>query len=154
MEKAGPVMCAGITMWDPLRHWGATKEGAAKMTIGIAGIGGLGTMGIKMAKALGHRIVAISSSDKKKDLATSKGADNYVNINDEASRKAEAGKIDLILSTISAHHDMQPYIDLLDIDGTVVMLGLVTEPMSFQQMSILPTRKSISSSMIGGIKAT
>ena len=99
------------------------------MTIGIAGIGGLGTMGIKMAKALGHRIVAISSSDKKKDTAMEKGADAYVNINDEASRKAEAGKINLILSTISAHHDMQPYIDLLDIDGTVVMLGLIPEPM-------------------------
>jgi len=129
MEKAGPLMCAGITMWDPLRHWGATKEGGEKMTIAIAGIGGLGTMGIKMAKALGHRIVAISSSDKKKDTAMEKGADAYVNINDEASRKAEAGKIDLILSTISAHHDMQPYIDLLDIDGTVVMLGLIPEPM-------------------------
>merc|ERR1712021_174069 len=89
MEKAGPLMCAGITMWDPLRHWGATKEGGEKMTIAIAGIGGLGTMGIKMAKALGHRIVAISSGDKKKDTAMEKGADAYVNINDEASRKAE-----------------------------------------------------------------
>jgi uncharacterized zinc-type alcohol dehydrogenase-like protein len=105
MEKAGPVMCAGITMWDPLAHWGATKEGS-KMVIGIAGIGGLGTMGIKMAKGLGHRVVAISSSDKKKDLAMEKGADAFVNINDEASRKAEAGKIDLLLSTISAHHDL------------------------------------------------
>jgi len=154
MEKAGPLMCAAITTWDPLRHYGATKEGAAKMTIGIAGVGGLGTMGLKMAKGLGHRVVAISSSDKKKDLAMSKGADAFVNINDEASCKAEAGKIDLILSTISAHHDMQPYINLLDIDGTVCMLGLITEPMSFSQMSILPTRKSISSSMIGGIKST
>lgn len=79
IEKAAPLLCAGITMYDPLKHWGATKEGA-KMTIGVVGIGGLGTMGIKLAKAMGHRVVAISRSDAKKDQAMSKGADAYVAI--------------------------------------------------------------------------
>ena len=77
LEKAGPILCAGITMYDPLRYWGATKEGS-HMAIGIVGIGGLGTMGIKLAKALGHKVVAISTSTTKKDMALEKGADEFI----------------------------------------------------------------------------
>ena len=77
LEKAGPILCAGITMYDPLRHWGATKPDN-KMTIGIVGIGGLGTMGIKLSKALGHTVVAISTSASKKQMALDKGADVFI----------------------------------------------------------------------------
>ncbi len=80
LEKAGPILCAGITLYDPLRHWGATK--GVKMTIGIIGIGGLGTMGIKLAKALGHKVYAISTSENKRNLAKEKGADFFVNSKD------------------------------------------------------------------------
>ena len=73
LEKAAPIMCAGITLYDPLRHWGATT--GEKMNIGIIGVGGLGTMGIKLAKALGHKVYAISTSSHKEELAKSKGAD-------------------------------------------------------------------------------
>lgn len=89
-------------MYDPLKHWGALD--GKKMTIGIIGIGGLGTMGIKMAKAMGHRVVAISTSNGKKDLALGKGADAFVASSDKDSMAAEASKIDLILNTVSAQH--------------------------------------------------
>jgi len=82
LDKAGPLMCAAITMYDPLRHWGATKS-ESKMNIGIIGIGGLGTMGIKLAKAMGHKIFAISTSANKKELAEKKGADVFVCSTDE-----------------------------------------------------------------------
>lgn len=102
LERAGPIMCAGITLYDPLKHWGALN--GKKMTIGIVGIGGLGTMGIKMANAMGHRVVAISSSDKKKEMALQKGASAYVSSSDPESLAAETNKIDLILNTVSANH--------------------------------------------------
>ena len=90
-------------MYDPLRFWGATKKDNF-MSIGIIGIGGLGTMGIKLAKAMNHRVVAISTSSNKKDLALSKGADAFVISSDADSMKSEAGKLDLILNTVAAPH--------------------------------------------------
>jgi len=124
LEKVGPIMCAGITMYDPLRHWGATKEGS-HMCIGIIGVGGLGTMGIKLAKALGHRVVAISTSAGKEELARQKGADSFVVSSDNASMASEAGKIDLIINTVSAQHEVSHYLSLLRTNGTIVQLGLV-----------------------------
>ena len=76
LEKAGPIVCSGITMYDPLRHWGATE--GEPMTIGVIGIGGLGSMGIKLAKALGHRVIAISTSVHKKEMALQRGADEFI----------------------------------------------------------------------------
>lgn len=113
-------------MYDPLRHWGATK--GKKMTIGIIGIGGLGTMGIKLSKALGHRVVAISTSSKKKDMATEKGADIFVVSTDPDSMAAGKGTCDLILNTVSAAHEVSNYLSLLNYNGTIVQLGLVPKP--------------------------
>ena len=90
-------------MYDPLKFWGATK-GDRKMTIGIIGVGGLGTMGIKMAAALGHRVVAISQTPSKEAIAKEKGAHAFVVSTDEASMKAEAAKCDLILNTVAVNH--------------------------------------------------
>jgi uncharacterized zinc-type alcohol dehydrogenase-like protein len=119
-------MCAGITLYDPLEYWGALK--GKKMCIGIIGIGGLGTMGIKMAKAMGHRVVAISTSSAKEALAKSKGADAFVVSSDPASMTAETNKMDLILNTISANHQLAHYVPLLRTNGVIVQLGLTTEP--------------------------
>ena len=94
------------------------------MSIGVAGIGGLGTMGLKLAKSFGHRVVAISSSNKKLYLASEKGADAYVNTSDSKSMKEEAGKIDLILNTISAPHSVQHLMQLLTINGVILNLGV------------------------------
>jgi uncharacterized zinc-type alcohol dehydrogenase-like protein len=118
LDKVGPIMCAGITMYDPLRHWGATE--GKKMCIGIIGVGGLGTMGIKLSKALGHRVVAISTSANKKDMALQKGADAFVVSTDPASMAAEANSCDLILNTVSADHEVAHYFSLLHRNGTIV----------------------------------
>lgn len=116
-------MCAGITLYDPLKHWGAINKDK-KMTVGIIGIGGLGTMGIKIAKAAGNRVVAISTSSGKEALAKEKGADAFVVSTNEESMKSEFAKIDLILNTISADHQAAKYLDLLAQGGTLVQLGL------------------------------
>lgn len=152
LEKAGPILCAGITMYDPLRHWGATE--GKPMTIGIVGVGGLGTMGIKLSKALGHRVVAISTSANKKELAMSKGADVFVVSTDPESMKEGAGLCDLILNTVSAEHQVSTYTPLLHYSGTIVQLGLVIDPHTVNQISLIKGRKTVTGSHIGGIKAT
>jgi len=125
-----------------------------KMTIGIAGIGGLGTMGIKIAKALGHRVVAISSTASKAESAKQKGADAFMLSTDGKSMSAENVKIALLLSTISAPYQLAHYMPLLKNTGTIVQLGLVTEPHQVNQMEMLGSRKKITTFFIGGIKAT
>lgn len=125
-------MCAGITLYDPLKHWGALN--GKPMCIGVIGIGGLGTMGLKMAKAMGHRVVAISTSAAKAALAKEKGADGFVASSDPESMKAEAGKCDLILNTVSAAHQVATYLPLLKTNGVIVMLGLVPEPHHVSQL--------------------
>jgi len=139
-------------MYDPLRHWGATK--GKPMTIGIIGVGGLGTMGIKLSKALGHKVVAISTSANKKKLATSKGADVFVVSTDPASMKEGNGLCDLILNTVSAEHEVSTYTPLLRYDGVIVQLGLVIDPHTVNQISLIRGRKTMTGSHIGGIKAT
>jgi len=152
LEKAGPLMCAAITMYDPLRHWGATKGN--HMNIGIVGIGGLGTMGIKIAKALGHTVYAISTNPNKKNLATQKGADHFVVSTDPESITANTNKIDLILNSVSAPHKVETYVPLLNSQGTIVQLGLVTEPHTVNQLPLIFQRKAIAGSCIGGIQST
>lgn len=126
LEKVGPLLCAGITVYDPMRQWGATT--GKPMVIGVAGIGGLGTLGIKIAKSFGHRVVAISSSNKKEAMAKDKGADAFVVSTDPKSMETEEGKLDLLLNTISAGHSVQNLMTLLKCKGTIVNLGCFTEP--------------------------
>jgi uncharacterized zinc-type alcohol dehydrogenase-like protein len=151
-ENAAPILCAGITMYDPLRHWGATA--GKKMTIGIIGVGGLGTMGIKLAKALGHDVYAISTSASKEALAKEKGATHFVVSTSPESMTANAGKCDLILNTVSANHDLNTYMPLLAKSGTLVQLGLVTTPHPVNQLPLMFNRQKIAGSLIGGIAAT
>jgi len=153
LDKAAPILCAGITLYDPLKYWGATEPGK-HMSIGIIGVGGLGTMGIKLAKALGHRVVAISTSANKEAMAKEKGADAFVVSTDNGSMAAEAGKIDLIINTVSAKHELAHYLSLLRTNGTLVQLGLVPEPHTLSQLPLVFQRKSVGGSLIGGIKNT
>jgi len=111
LTKAGPILCAGITMYSPLSFWGANNGGK---TVGIVGIGGLGTMGIKLAKALGNKVVAISTSDKKETLAREKGADEFVVSKDPESIKKHAMSCDIILNTVAVPHDINVYMPLLE----------------------------------------
>jgi len=124
------------------------------MTIGIAGIGGLGTLGIKLAKALGHTVVAISSSFNKKKLALEKGADLYAASSDKESMAAVAGTIDLILNTISVNHDVNLYTALLAKKGTIVQFGLISKPQEIPMAQTIFNKTTIAGSAIGGIKET
>jgi uncharacterized zinc-type alcohol dehydrogenase-like protein len=122
-EAAAPILCAGITLYDPLKHWGANGE--KKINVGIIGIGGLGTMGIKFAAAMGNNVVAISTSANKEELCKQKGATAFVCSTDPESIKKHAKTLDLILNTVSANHDINTYLPLLAKSGTIVQLGVV-----------------------------
>jgi len=150
LEAAGPILCAGITMYSPLSHWGAIKGG---MRVGIIGIGGLGQMGVRLAAAMGNEVTAISTSERKKQVAIECGATNFIISRDPESMQAAAGSLDLILNTVSAPHEVCEYVSLLDTNGTIVQLGLVTKPHSVKQM-VLFRRKSVSGSCIGGMPET
>jgi len=126
LTAAAPILCAGITMYDPLRHWGACE--GKKMSIGVVGIGGLGTMGIKIAKALGHDVVAISTTPSKESLAKEKGATHFCVSTDPESLKKYESSCDLILNVVSADHDLNVYIPLLKKSGTIVQMGLAMAP--------------------------
>ena len=152
IEKTAPILCAGITMYDPLRHWGFTKT--TGKVVGIVGIGGLGTMGIKIANALGHHVVAISTSASKKEMALKKGAKSFVVSSDPESAKALEKKCDIILNTVSVPHDLNVYIPLLKTNGILVQLGGVAPPHSISQFPLMLKRQSIAGSLIGGIQAT
>merc|ERR1719367_1530040 len=128
-------------MYSPLKFHGAT--GKKKKTVGVVGIGGLGTMGIKLAKALGNDVMAISSSANKESLAKEKGATMFACSKDPESMKAQAGKCDLILNTVSATHDINTYIPLLAKGAaTIVQLGGVTTPHSIMNFPLMMNRIS------------
>lgn len=151
ITKAAPILCAGITMYSPLNYWNCTKGGK---TVGVVGIGGLGTMGIKLAKALGNEVIAISTSSKKEALAKEKGASGFVVSKDPKSIEAHAGTCDIILNTVSVDHDINTYIPLLKKQATIVQLGGVGAPHMISQMPLMFNRISIGGSLIGGIKET
>ena len=129
LEAAGPVFCAGITMFTPLVNYGADKGGKR---VGVVGIGGLGQMGVRLAKAMGNTVTAISTSPSKEAAAREIGADNFVVSTDPESRKAAVGSLDLILNTVSADHDINTYLPLLvhiiDYHSTIYDLILSRDP--------------------------
>jgi len=153
-EKAPPLFCAAITLYDPLKHWGATQVDGEKMVIGVVGVGGLGTMGIKIAKALGHTVVAVSRSMDKEKITKEKGADYYVASSVPDAIKECPVKCDLILNTVGAQHDLNTYLPLLAQDGTIVQLGGNVYSHTVSQMPLMFKRQKIGGSLIGGIKAT
>lgn len=139
-------------MYSPINHWGGLKGN--KMTIGVIGVGGLGTMGIKIANALGHEVVAISTSKNKEELAKAKGASHFVVSTDAESMASMRGKCNLILATISADHDVNHYMTLLAKKGTIVELGLVLKPHTIGPLGLMYQRHAVAGSGIGGIKET
>lgn len=120
LEMAGPVMCAGVTMYSPLLNLGC-KTGC---NVAIAGLGGLGIMGIKIAKAMGATVTAFSTSESKRELAISAGADNFVVSTDPKQINAVRGKFDILLNTISVYHDYCAYQKTLTSRGIQIILGL------------------------------
>jgi uncharacterized zinc-type alcohol dehydrogenase-like protein len=148
---AAPILCAGITMYSPLQHLGIGPGS----TVGIAGFGGLGSMGVKLAKALGAEVTVITRSDKKSSEALKAGADHVLIIGDRDAVRAADRTLDVILSTIPTSHDLGPYLGLLKRDGSYVVLGAI-EPLTtpIHGGMLAGRRINITGSMIGGIRQT
>jgi uncharacterized zinc-type alcohol dehydrogenase-like protein len=149
LPSIAPILCAGITVYSPLKHW---KAGAGK-NIGIIGIGGLGHMAIKIAKAMGAYVTVYTTSQAKADDAKRLGADNVV-LSTDTEQMKNCPKQDMILDTVSAKHDINAYISLLKTDGSLVMVGLPAEQLEISAFNIVHGRKSFSGSNIGGIAET
>jgi alcohol dehydrogenase (NADP+) len=147
---AAPLLCAGITTYSPLRRWGA---GPGKK-VAIVGLGGLGHMGVKIAHALGAEVTVLSQSLKKQEDGLRLGADNYYATSDPDTFEALAGTFDLVVNTISAPIDVDAYLGLLGVDGTLVNVGAPPEPLSLNVFSLIGGRRSYAGSMIGGIAET
>ena len=147
---AAPLLCAGITTYSPLRRWGA---GPGKK-VAVVGLGGLGHMGVKIAQALGAEVTVLSQSLKKQEDGLRLGADHYHATSDPDTFEALAGTFDLIINTVSAHIDVDAYLGLLAVDGTLVNVGAPAEPLSLNVFSLITGRRSYAGSMIGGIAET
>ena len=147
LKGVAPLMCAGITLYSPLRHW---KAGPG-VRVAVMGLGGLGHMGVKFAVAMGAEVTVLSHSEGKRADALAMGAHHFVCTKDEQVFKDLKGSFDLILNTVSADIALEPYLNLLDVDGTLVVIGLPIKPYSFDAGTLLSRRRSIGGSMIGGM---
>jgi uncharacterized zinc-type alcohol dehydrogenase-like protein len=147
---AAPLLCAGITTYAPLRKWGAGPG----QKVAIVGLGGLGHMGVKLAHALGAEVTVLSQSLKKQEDGLRLGADHYFATSDPDTFEQLAGHFDLIVNTVSARIDVDAYLGLLAVDGTLVNVGAPPEPLSLNVFSLIGARRSYAGSMIGGIALT
>jgi uncharacterized zinc-type alcohol dehydrogenase-like protein len=150
LDKAAPLLCAGITTYSPLRHWGA---GPGKR-VAVIGLGGLGHLGVKLAAAMGAEVAVLSQSLKKMEDGLRLGASEYYATSDPDTFKKLTGSFDLILNTVSANLDMADYLGLLKLDGTLVELGLPEHPMPVPAGVLIFGRRRLSGSLIGGIRET
>ncbi|MFF2085111.1 NAD(P)-dependent alcohol dehydrogenase [Nocardia sp. NPDC058176] len=150
LDVAAPLLCAGITLYSPLRHWNA---GPGKK-VAIIGMGGLGHVGVKIASALGAEVTVLSQSLRKRDDGLRMGADHYYATSDRETFRQLRGKFDLIINTVSADLPIDHYLRLLALDGTLVILGLPENPMSVTGRNLAGYRRSLAGSMIGGIAQT
>ena len=145
-----PLLCAGITTYSPMHHWGVGKG----KKVGVVGLGGLGHMAVKFAHALGAHVVVFTTSPGKKEDALRLGADEVVISRHSNEMKKHAGSFDFILDAVSADHDINAYIDLLRRDGALTLVGAPEKPLAVAAFSLIFGRRSLSGSPIGGIPET
>ncbi|MGE5351837.1 MAG: NAD(P)-dependent alcohol dehydrogenase, partial [Acidobacteriota bacterium] len=150
LAAAAPLLCAGITVYSPLKHW---QAGPGKK-VGVLGIGGLGHLAIKMAKAMGAHVVVFTTSPSKAEDAKRLGADEAVISTDAEQLNRYARSLHFIIDTVSAKHDVNAYLNLLRHDGSVVLVGLPPQPIEVGAFNVVMGRRSFSGSNIGGIKET
>ncbi|MFX1822101.1 NAD(P)-dependent alcohol dehydrogenase [Pseudarthrobacter sp. CC4] len=150
LDAAAPLLCAGITTYSPLRHWGA---GPGKK-VAVVGLGGLGHMAVKLAHAMGAEVTVLSQSLKKQEDGLKLGADHYYATSDENTFADLAGSFDLIINTVSASIDISSYLQLLTLDGALVNVGAPAEPLPVNAFALIMGRRSFAGSMIGGIRET
>lgn len=148
--RASPLLCAGITTWSPLRKWGAGKG----KKVGIVGLGGLGHMGVKFAHALGAHTVLFTTSENKIADGKKLGADEVVISKNADAMAKHAASFDLIIDTVSADHDLNAYLALIKLDGSLVMVGVPPNPQPVHAFSLIMPRKNLAGSLIGGIAET
>ena len=150
LKAVAPLLCAGITTYSPLKHW---KVGP-KSRIAILGLGGLGHMGVKFGKAFGAHVTVISTSKTKEDDAKRLGADAFLLSTDAEQVQKAADSFDLILDTVSAEHDLNSVLSMIKLDGTLVVVGVPSQAPAVHPFSLIPRRRSLAGSMIGGIQET
>ena len=150
LDAAAPLMCAGITLFSPLRHWNAGPD----TRLAVIGLGGLGHMGVKLGAALGIEVTVLSQSLKKMEDGLRLGASHYYATSDPDTFRTLRGSFDLILNTVSANLNLGDYLNLLDVDGTLVELGMPEHPMEVPAFPLALMRRSLSGSNIGGIAET
>jgi alcohol dehydrogenase (NADP+) len=150
LAGVAPLLCAGITTYSPLKKWGA---GPGKK-VAVAGLGGLGHMGVKIAVAMGAEVTVLSTSPGKEADAKALGAHGFLNTRDAEATAAAANRFDLILDTISANHDYNAYLALLGLNGVMVVVGVPTEPIPLNAFSLIGGNKVLAGSLIGGIPET
>jgi alcohol dehydrogenase (NADP+) len=152
LDLAGvaPLLCAGITTYSPMRHWNVGKG----QKVGVVGLGGLGHMGVKFAHAFGAHVVLFTTSANKSEDAKRLGADEVVLSKSDAEMTKHAASFDFILDTVSANHDLNAYLQLLNLDGTMVLVGAPEKPAEVQTFQFLMKRRRLAGSAIGGIRET
>lgn len=150
LPGVAPLMCAGITSYSPLKRWGA---GPGKK-VAVAGLGGLGHMGVKIAAAMGAEVTVLSTSPSKEVDAQKLGAHKFINIRDDEAVKAATGSFDIILNTVSAQHDYGVYLSFLGLNGVMAVVGVPPAPVPLHAFSLIAGNKAIAGSMIGGIAET
>jgi uncharacterized zinc-type alcohol dehydrogenase-like protein len=150
LAAAAPLLCAGITTYSPLRHW---KVGAGQKA-GIVGLGGLGHMGVKLAHAMGAHVVLFTTSPGKAADALRLGADEVVISKNAAEMQKHAGSFDFILDAVSADHDINAYLSLLKVDGTLTLVGAPENPLPVTTFNLILGRRQFAGSLIGGVAET
>jgi uncharacterized zinc-type alcohol dehydrogenase-like protein len=150
LAATAPLLCAGITTYSPLKHW---NIGPGKKA-GIVGLGGLGHMGVKLAKALGAEVIVFTTSQSKIEDAKHLGADDVVLSKDKEQIEKYAGRLHFVLDTVSGEHDINAYLDLLRVDGSLALVGAPEHPLPVKAFSLIPYRRNFAGSTIGGIAET
>jgi uncharacterized zinc-type alcohol dehydrogenase-like protein len=150
LDSVAPLLCAGITTWSPLREWKVGKG----HKLGVLGLGGLGHMAVKLGASLGAEVTMLSSSASKEADAKRLGAHQFALTSNDATMKKYQNYFDFIIDTVSAPHDLNSYLSLLKRDGTLILVGVPPKPLEFHAFGVIPKRRRVAGSMIGGIKET
>ena len=150
LDRAAPLLCAGITTWSPLRDYGV-KAGDR---VAVVGLGGLGHMAVKLAAAMGAEVTVLSTSESKREAALALGANEFAATRDPATFKQLANRFDLVIDTVSGQHDYNAYLSLLKFDGTMVLLGIPVDAVPVAAGALIMRRRKLAGSLIGGIRET
>ncbi|PJJ79912.1 NAD(P)-dependent alcohol dehydrogenase [Mucilaginibacter auburnensis] len=150
LANVAPLLCAGITTYSPMRHWGVK----AGHKVGVVGLGGLGHMAVKIAASFGAEVTMLSRSESKRNDAAELGAKNFVLTTDKEQMKSVARTFDFIIDTVSAEHDYNEYLNLLTTDGVMILVGAPPKPLPVSAFALIMERRSLVASLVGGLKET